>query len=160
MSEKKETPGGAVGQVMDEATRNWVMVALTLIFVALYAAALTGWLRPLPDDRMVARLEPVIFVIIGYYFGRLPAAQTEKTLKGEIARQTDRADQAQQQKEQATQQNGALAEKVKNAKAVLAAAPPSDDESEVRLETLSRGSAPADGDAAAHAAAALRVLDS
>jgi hypothetical protein len=102
--------------------RSWVMVALTLIFILLYALALTGWLKPLADERMVARLEPVIFVIIGYYFGRLPAQTTEHTLKGEIDRQTKKADAAQNAKEQAQRSAEALEEKVKNARAALTSA--------------------------------------
>jgi hypothetical protein len=110
----------APGKEMADVLRSWVMVALTLIFVGLYAAALTGWLRPLADEKMVTRLEPVIFVIIGYYFGRLPAQQNEKTLKDEIGRQTQKADAAQHAKEQAQQARETLEEKVKNARAVLA----------------------------------------
>lgn len=106
------------------ALKDWVMVALTLLFVALYGAALGGWLRPLADERMVMRLEPIIFVIIGYYFGMLPARQNERALKGEIIRQTLRADTAQHAKEQAQQTREALEEKVKNAKAALLAAGP------------------------------------
>ena len=30
-----------------------------------------GMLKPLADEKMALRLEPIIFVIIGYYFGRL-----------------------------------------------------------------------------------------
>ena len=82
------------------------MVVLTLIFVALYGAALIGWLKPLAGEKMVLRLEPIIFVIIGYYFGRLPAQQNEKTLKEEIGRQTQKADAAQHVKEQALQTRG------------------------------------------------------
>jgi hypothetical protein len=67
-------------------------------------------------------LEPVIFVIIGYYFGRLPAQQTEKTLKEEINRQTQKADDAQHVKERAQQTREALEEKVKNVRAALAPA--------------------------------------
>lgn len=95
------------------------MVVLTLIFISLYGAALTGWLKPLADEKMVMRLEPIIFVIIGYYFGRLPSQQNERTLKQEINRQTQRADAAQSAKEQALQSNEALEERVKNAKAAL-----------------------------------------
>ena len=51
-----------------EALKNWIMVVLTLIFILLYGAALIGWLKPLADEKMVMRLEPIIFVIIGYYF--------------------------------------------------------------------------------------------
>ena len=99
--------------------KGWVMVALTLIFVLFYGAALLGWLKPLTDVTMVTRLEPIIFVIIGYYFGRLPAQQNEKTLKDEINRQTQRGDAAQHAKEQTQQAKEALEEKVKNVKATL-----------------------------------------
>jgi hypothetical protein len=95
------------------------MVALTLGFVGLYGAALVGWLKPLTDEKMVLRIEPTIFVIIGYYFGRLPGQQNEKTLKDEIGRQTQKADAAQHIKEQALQTREALEEKLKNTSAAL-----------------------------------------
>ena len=97
------------------------MVVLTLVFVVLYGAALFGWLKPLADDRMVMRLEPIIFAIIGFYFGRLPAQQNERTLKEEIGRQTQRADASQSAKEQAKQASEALEEKIKNVRATLSA---------------------------------------
>jgi hypothetical protein len=125
MVERIERADG--GSDLPGVLRSWVMVVLTLIFVLLYASALTGWLKPLADERMIARLEPVIFVIIGYYFGRLPAQANEYTLKGEIARQTQKADAAQNVKEQAQRTTEALEEKVKNARAMLtSAAPPAD----------------------------------
>jgi hypothetical protein len=95
------------------------MVVLTLVFIGLYGAALIGWLKPLTDDKMVLRLEPIIFVIIGYYFGRLPGQQNERNLKQEINRQTQRADASQSAKEHALQTNEALEEKIKNVKATL-----------------------------------------
>ena len=103
-----------------DTLKNWIMVVLTLVFISLYGAALIGWLKPLADEKMVMRLEPIIFVIIGYYFGRLPGQQNEKTLKQEVNRQTQRADAAQSAKEQALQSNEALEEKIKNVKATLA----------------------------------------
>jgi hypothetical protein len=112
------------GRDMTDALKGWVMVALTLIFVALYGAALAGWLKPVADEKMIARLEPIIFVIIGYYFGRLPAQQNEKTLKDEITRQTQKADASQHAKEQSQQTREALEEKLKNAAASLAVAAP------------------------------------
>ena len=96
-----------------------MIAILTFAFVALYAAALGGWLKPLENTQLIARLEPIIFVIIGYYFGRLPAAQNEKTLQTEIARQIQRADAAQHAKEQAQQTRENLEEKIKNARRVL-----------------------------------------
>jgi hypothetical protein len=95
------------------------MVVLTLIFISLYGAALIGWLKPLPDEKMVMRLVPIIFVISGYYFGRLPGQQTRALLKQEINRQTQRADASPSAKEQALQSNEALEEKIKNVKAAL-----------------------------------------
>jgi len=102
-----------------ETLKNWIMVVLTLVFIALYGAALVGWLKPLTDDKMVLRLEPIIFVIIGYYFGRLPGQQNERNLVQEINRQTQRADASQAVKEHALQTNEALEEKIKNVKATL-----------------------------------------
>jgi len=104
---------------MTNAVRNWMMIVLTLIFVVFYTAALLGWLKPLSDIAMVTRLEPIIFVIIGYYFGRLPAQQNEQTLKDEIIRQTQKSDATQQAKEKANQECEALEEKIKNAVSVL-----------------------------------------
>lgn len=102
-----------------DTLKNWIMVVLTLIFISLYGAALIGWLKPLADEKMVMRLEPIIFVIIGYYFGRLPGQQNERTLKQEINRQTQRADASQYAKEQALQSNESLEEKIKNVRAAL-----------------------------------------
>ena len=104
-----------------DTLKNWIMVVLTLVFISLYGAALVGWLKPLADEKMVLRLEPIIFVIIGYYFGRLPGQQNEKTLQQEVSRQTQRADASQSAKEQALQSNEALEEKIKNVRASLAA---------------------------------------
>ena len=106
-------------QKLTDALKSWIMLFLTVAFVILYALALTGKLRPLPDVSLVSRLEPIIFVIIGYYFGRIPGQQNENALKAEITRQTQRADAAQHLKEQVLQSREALEEKLKNVKAVL-----------------------------------------
>jgi len=109
---------------MADVLKSWVMVVLTLIFVLLYGAALLGKLKPLSDVSMVTRLEPIIFVIIGYYFGRLPAQQNEKTLKDEIGRQTQKADAAQHAKETALQSREALEERMKNVSTALTSSIP------------------------------------
>jgi len=115
----KNTENLPTGKDTSDILKSWMMVALTFIFVFLYAAALTGWLKPQPDVAMITRLEPIIFVIIGYYFGRLPAQQNEKTLKDEITRQTQKTDAAQQIKEKAQQDREVLEEKIKNARVAL-----------------------------------------
>lgn len=99
--------------------KSWGMVILTLIFVVLYTVALLGWLKPLSDVTMVMRLEPIIFVIIGYYFGRLPSQENEETLKEEISRQSKRADASQSSREQTRQEREAIEERLKNVKTIL-----------------------------------------
>ena len=99
--------------------RAWGMMSLTLTFVLLYGAALLGWVNPITGDKLIGRLEPLIFVILGYYFGRLPADQNESLFRDEINRQTQRADAAQHAKEQGEQAREALEEKLKNVRALL-----------------------------------------
>ena len=147
------------GRDIASALKGWVMVALTLTFVLLYVAALVGLLKPLESDRMVARLEPIIFAIIGYYFGRLPSQQNEKALKDEISRQVQKADAAQHAKEQAQQNREALEERVKNARAALTSVTlhtPARD----RAEHLNNNGASANEDALRHSVnAALGILN-
>jgi choline-glycine betaine transporter len=100
--------------------KSWVMVGLTVVFVSLYVAALFGTIEPLKDASIITRLEPILFVIIGYYFGRLPAQANENTLKHEINRQSQRADASQQIKEKAQQEREVLEEKIRNVRITLA----------------------------------------
>ena len=145
---------------MADALKNWIMVVLTLVFVLLYGAALIGWLKPLADVTMVTRLEPIIFVIIGYYFGRLPAQQNEKTLKDEIGRQTQRGDAAQHAKEQAQQSREAMEEKIKNVRAALSSAAPNM-AANTFAENLSKQGGAVKEEALRHSAAAvLSILNS
>ena len=108
-------------ETMIGGLRGWVMIWLTLIFVTLYAAALFGWLRPLSDVTMITRLEPIIFVIAGYYFGRLPGQSIERALKEEIVRWSKRTDAIQHAKELAEKERDAIEERAKNARIALSA---------------------------------------
>lgn len=107
---------------MGEVLKTWIMVVVTFTFALLYAAALFGWIKPLNDVTMITHLEPIIFVAIGYYFGRLPAQQNEKTLKDEINRLAQKADAAQHAKEQIQQTRESLEERIKNVNAALTTA--------------------------------------
>lgn len=102
-----------------ETLKNWTIALLTVAFVLLYAAALLGWLKPLSDVTMVSRLEPIIFVIIGYYFGRFPSQRNEESLKEEISRMTELARTATEAKESAAIDRETLEEKIRNVRAVL-----------------------------------------
>jgi hypothetical protein len=144
----KLTPEADVRQGISETLKSWMMVILTLGFVVLYGFGLSG---KLGDSSMVSRLEPIIFVIVGYYFGRLPAQQTENTLKAEIGRQTQKADAAQHAKEQALQSREAFEERLKNVNAALLSVPDLDVRSLGRTES-------SDGNAVKHSIAAARNI--
>lgn len=109
-------PTAPLTPTMTDSLKNWMMVILTLVFVLLYAGALIGWIVTLDA---IKNLQPIVFVIIGYYFGRLPAQQNENSLKEEIKRQSNKADAVANAKEKAQQEREALEEKVKNVRAAL-----------------------------------------
>lgn len=109
------------GKTVSEIIKDSLMVIITLIFVLLYAAAFTGKLDPLKDNTMMLRLDPLIFILIGFYFGRFPSRQNEISLKDEIARQTQKADVAQYAKEKVQIEREMLEEKIKNARTALKA---------------------------------------
>ena len=115
----KSDQGGASLAWISDPLKSWTMVFITLGFIILYGLALIGKLKPLADASMVSRLEPIIFVFIGYYFGRLPAQPNETTLRNEITRQINRADAAQSNREQILQSREALEEKLKSVTAAL-----------------------------------------
>ena len=117
MSKPTEVPTSS--QSTTDFIKGWLMILLTVAFVVLYGLALMGRIRPLADISIVSRIEPIIFVIIGYYFGRSPATQNERTLKDEITRQTQKADAAQYAKEQALQSREVFEEKLKNVNIAL-----------------------------------------
>jgi hypothetical protein len=118
VNEPRSEESGAVA--IANVLRDWVMVLLTVVFVVLYGLALAGKLKPLPDQSIVSHLEPVLFVVLGYYFGRLPAQQSEQTLRSEIKDLTKRAEAARQGREVALQSHEALQERVRSARKALA----------------------------------------
>ncbi len=107
------------GKIIGEWLKDSLMIILTLVFVLLYAAAFTGKLDPLKDNFFLWRLEPILLILIGYYFAHRPAKHNEKLLKEELQRQTQRADAAQFAKEKAQLERETLEEKIKNARTTL-----------------------------------------
>jgi hypothetical protein len=161
---KPPKPPAATGQSMQETLRTWVMVILTFLFVAVYFGALLGWIpgsTSKQDPQTLSRIETILFVIIGYYFGRLPVAATEKTLKDEIHRQTGKAENAEQEKTTALQENRGLHEKVKNTRAALSVSIPEATPEGLAVNLGRGGSSAAPPDALRHSVlAAMRVLES
>jgi len=92
MPNQNQKPNAApsTGQEMNEDIRTWIMVLLTLVFVGLYTLALLGGLSAPTDDKLLLRLEPILFAIIGYYFGREPSVRTENRLSSEVSEERKR----------------------------------------------------------------------
>jgi hypothetical protein len=140
-----------------DGVKTGLMALLTLVFVALYVGALFGWISSKTSDPVtVSRLESIIFVIIGYYFGRLPSQANEATLKNEINRQAGKTDQAERVKDVAQQDKAALQQKVQSATVILS---PSVQDSMVSATGVG-GIPPELQDPKVATAAALRVLTS
>lgn len=108
---------GILAQVMKDS----FFLILALVFIALYAAAFAGKLDPLKDNIMLMRIEPVIFILIGYYFGRHPSRQCEETLQAEITRQHHIAQATQIAKESLQTERDRLEEKIENARTAIEA---------------------------------------
>ena len=111
--------GSSPGVVSFEEIKHWPMVSLSLGIFVLYAATLAGWLRPPSNITAIARFEPVLFAMIGYYFCWLPARRSERALKCELQREAEKAETAFRLKEQADKERAAMEEKIRSARLVL-----------------------------------------
>lgn len=80
---------------MTETLRSWTILFLMLAFVTLYALVLIGILRPVTDITVITRIEPIVFIVIGFLFGRLPAGCPRQSPENENARHSTRVDTAQ-----------------------------------------------------------------
>jgi len=92
---------------------------LATAFSIVYAAGLAGFIRPLSDVTPLLRLEPIIFLVLGYLFSRLPAVQNERVLREEIDRTSRKIEIMQRLKEQAENEREAVEEKIRNARIAL-----------------------------------------
>lgn len=104
-----------------DVLKDWFTVILLLVFVLFYSLAFAGKLDPLKDNSMLLRFEPIIFILVGYYFGCVQTRHGERFFQDEIARQVQRADAAQFAKEKAQQERDALEERMRNARRALKA---------------------------------------
>jgi hypothetical protein len=131
----------------EDPLKKGTIIALTVVFTLLYIAGIVGYPWT-PNDMVVKLLQPIVYVIVGYFFGRLPADVDVK--KAEKA-QADK-DKAQAEKAEAGNRQARAEEKLKNVRAVLTPTRES-------AESLT-GGVPAAPDATRHSvAAALRILD-
>ncbi len=114
MSSQLES-GAQISRGFVDHLKDAAAVFLVLVFVVLYAAAFAGKLDPLKDSTVLLRLEPPIFILIGFCLARIQTRRAERTLANEIERQTRRAEAAQIARETAIQEREVLEEKIRNA---------------------------------------------
>jgi hypothetical protein len=102
-----------------ETAKHWIMIIVSVTFLVLYGAALTGVLRPVTESSIAERLEPIIFILIGFYFGQLPFTQSLRSRKRELERVREKLDELQAAKDQVQREHDAMGEKIANAKIAL-----------------------------------------
>lgn len=143
-----------------ENIKTWIVVILTAIFVGCYLAALFGW-QAAPNDKIVASLGPIVAVIIGYYFGRMPSEKTENSLTQQVNQKNEEAKQARDAQSAAEMRGTALEQKVHDAVAALSGSAPRVPAGELAV-TLSGAGAEAPDHAAVRSAtiSALKILQS
>lgn len=109
-----------------EGVKGWVMVFLSLVFLLLYVLALFSLIPDLTDGKvkLLTHLEAVLFVIIGYYFGRVPGEQNEKTLRGQLSHEKQDAALERQGRATAENETATLRTKLTDVRATLAAGIP------------------------------------
>ena len=84
MAQGGKVGGQAQGNLLTQDNlKNWVMALLTVAFVTLYIIDLFGGIPDLTDGRakILSHIEAIVFVIIGYYFGRSPVSRTRNRSK-------------------------------------------------------------------------------
>jgi hypothetical protein len=81
--------------VMADGLKSWVMIILSFIFIFAYVTVLiVDWINGAKGADVIKELQPIVFGIIGYYFGRLPAQQNENALKETISHESAKKDEA------------------------------------------------------------------
>lgn len=111
-----DNPNTQVVATITDSLKTWTMAIITLVFVTLYALSIAG--RGVPSDA-IGQLQPIVFVIIGYYFGRLPSRQVEGTLKEQVHIHANNATAARNAERKAEVERGVFEEKIKNTRTIL-----------------------------------------
>jgi hypothetical protein len=140
-----DNPNTPVAPSMVDSLKSWTMVIITLVFVILYALSIAevGKLT----ISAVKELQPIVFVIIGYYFGRLPAQQVESALKEQVRGQANNATAARNAERTAEVERGVFEEKIKNTRTILETVKPG-----AGAEGMAKGTTPVE--------AAIKILSS
>jgi len=106
----------------DDPLKTTVIVLLTVAFVTLYVLAIVGRYRWDSDKDAIGLLQPIVYVIIGFYFGRVPSEASEKAAREDAASKAREARQASEKLDDVRRTLARAAMTVDAA--ALAAAPP------------------------------------
>lgn len=140
--------------------KDWIVVLLTILFVVLYVLALTGVLQPPSNDKLVVQIAPIISVIIGYYFGRMPGEKNEQALQQQVTAAQGERRQAETDRSAAQVQRERVVTLIGAAKEALRTAVPGASPQQLAATLGGGGAGKPDPDAVRMAAAsALNVLE-
>ncbi len=113
-----DQPKKVVEKPGEDQMKKIVVVALTALFVVLYVLAIVGN-RWSPNDSAVRLLQPIVYVIIGYFFGRMPSEANEKAQRAETDRQAGNANAAREAERAGATKQARLETKIRGAQALL-----------------------------------------
>jgi hypothetical protein len=119
---------------MIETIKTLGILIIAIVFVSLYALIVTGMIRPIGDITVLSRIEPMVFVVVGYFLSRLQAGHYEQTLKEELRRQTLRAESAQSEKERVEVEKEGIEERMRNVRTALVSTDGFETDDDHRLE--------------------------
>lgn len=89
----------------EDPIKKTMIVGLTVVFVALYVGAILGWGGL---GAQVNVIQPIVYVIIGYFFGRMPSEKNEKALREDAKDKEQKAEVARTDADQAKSKLGAV----------------------------------------------------
>ncbi|MGD0334673.1 MAG: hypothetical protein ABSA90_15675 [Xanthobacteraceae bacterium] len=140
--------------------KSWIVVILTAIFVACYVAALFGW-QATPNDKIVTTLAPIVAVIIGYFFGRMPSEKIENSLTQQANQRGVEAQHAREAQSAAELRGTALQQKVNDAVHALSGSAPHAPVGDLAITLSGAGpGAPDAADVRRATVSALKILQS
>ncbi len=142
-----------------ENFKSWIVVILTFVFIACYLDGLFGS-QVTPNKDIVNALGPIVAVIIGYYFGRMPSEKVENSLKEQANQKTTEARQAQEERATALEQKSKLSQKVQDAISALSSGAPAAPVNELALTLSVKGADSPDDAVRTASVSALKILQS
>ncbi|MFL6373737.1 MAG: hypothetical protein ACJ73D_03620 [Pyrinomonadaceae bacterium] len=97
------------------------VMILPAVLLFVYMGVSIGWIRPVPDPILLDRIGPLVFLVIGFWVGRLPADKAQQLLREQLNELQSRLDHGDQIKERALREREVAAERIRMVSAILLA---------------------------------------